>query len=357
MARIRPENKKLRLNLMPSMHFWLVPVVVILELMLFLAMVISGIDALSPEPMALFEWGANQRSAVMEGELWRLLTAVFIHHGIFHLVVNLIGFWLAGRILEPLIGWKNSGLLLLFCGVVSSVSSFFWHPYMLSVGASGMVYGLIGAIPVFLFTRPSYFKELVPHLFLLFVLFIVQWVFSSFSHHVDHAAHIGGALAGFFASILIRIGGSYPSAATPIRGVLGFFSLLVMSSVLVLGKQLSNPLASYQKVSKVFFYEVYQANHAWLSPKDSLAFKLGIEHLNRADEALSKADLSDMPSVLQVRIQQMELYTSLKKKQLSYYIDYLKEDGSFSMDIYRGNQEALKVLELDIMQQKRIPQE
>ena len=64
-----------------------------------------------------------------------------------------------------------------------------------------------------------------------------------------------------------------------------------------------------------------------------------------------------MPSVLQVRIQQMELYTSLKKKQLSYYIDYLKEDGSFSMDIYRGNQEALKVLELDIMQQKRIPQE
>lgn len=357
MDRIRPENRKLRLHLEPSTYFWFVPLIAIVELLLFIVMVIAGIDALNPDPIALFEWGANQRSAVVEGELWRLLTAAFIHHGAFHLCVNLIGFWLAGRILEPLIGWKNMTLLLLFSAVVSGVSSFFWNPYMVSVGASGMVYGMMGSLLVFLFTKSSYLKELVPHLFLLFVLFILQWVFSTFSQHVDHAAHIGGAIAGFLGGIMFSLSSYYPKAATPIRGVMGLFSIGFVLSVLVLGKGLSNPLGVYQKAAKSFHSELFQANKAWLNASDTAAFEQGILHLKKAKEAARKVNRSDMPEALQVRLQQMELYAALKEKQFVYRIDYLKNRAVFSIFLYRDNQEALNLLESEIGQQKRTPQE
>jgi|GEM_PF-2160091 len=354
-ARIRPEQRKLRLNLSPSTHFWFVPLIVVSEIILFIAMFVSGVDALNPDPIALYEWGANQRAAVLEGQLWRLVTAPFIHQGIFHLCINLIGFWLVGRILEPLLGWKNCVLLLFFSTIVSSVCSFFWNPYMLSVGASGMVYGMIGALFVLLFTKSSYFKDLVPHLFLLLVLFIMQWVFSTFSPQIDHAAHIGGALAGMIAGILLTLSVRHIATETPIRAIIGFMSLLTIGSVFIFGKDLSNPLGTYQATSKVYYSELFRANQAWMNREDTAAFQEGIEHLNLAKRAIAQTNLTDMPGVLQVRLQRMDLYAAMKKKQFGYYCDYLKEDGTFSVDMYKTNQAELEVLELDVLEAKKIP--
>ncbi|MBI1222903.1 MAG: rhomboid family intramembrane serine protease [Bacteroidetes bacterium] len=345
---LRPEQKKLHLDLIPGTDFWLVPLVAIVEILIFFWMTFDGVNALSPDPIALFDWGANQRSAVIDGQLWRLFTALFIHRGIFHLVVNVFVLWILGRVLEPLLGWKNIGLLMLFGGLCGNSVSFFWYPYLLSVGASAMVYALFGACLILLFTQSSYFKDLVPHVFLLFVLFILQTVYGFFNTQIDHAAHIGGMLAGILTGVAFGFIKSNPGIALPIRGALGFLSFLAFMSVVVLGKGLSNPLADFQKVRNVLRLEKAEADLAWLHGEDSNAFRDGIQHWQSAIDTAVKYQNPDMPEPLLVKMQQIELYCRLNKKRYQLVIDFLRHDGTFLYPLYQEKKAGIEYLEKEV---------
>ena len=90
--------------------------------------------------------GAMVRGFIQHGEWWRLVSCIFVHIGIVHLIVNATGIWFVGRITEDLFGTSRTVALFAVAGLAGSVASYLAAPVGLSAGASGAIFGLLGAL-------------------------------------------------------------------------------------------------------------------------------------------------------------------------------------------------------------------
>jgi len=138
---------------------------------------------------------ANNRSAVLEAhQFYRLFTCVFIHVTFIHLFYNCFSLYIFGRLCENLLGWKKYILLYISSGIAASVVSMIFSSGY-SIGASGAVYGIMGALLAYAKNRGKNIQGLnYPTLF----LFIVTGIGLGFADKsVDNFAHIGGVIFGF----------------------------------------------------------------------------------------------------------------------------------------------------------------
>jgi len=145
--------------------------------------------------------------------IWQLVTYQFVHAGLLHLVVNMLGLWFAGNILERIFGPRKFLQFYLICGIVGGVVQLVLVPGpLVVVGASGAVCGLVAAfstmfpqmpitaliffvIPVRM--RAMWLGILVAGVSLL--LLLTGWF-----GNIGNAAHLGGAFAGFAMVRLLR---------------------------------------------------------------------------------------------------------------------------------------------------------
>lgn len=142
---------------------------------------------------------------LMSGMVWQPLTYQFVHAGLFHLVVNMIGLWFAGNILERILGVRRFVQLFLVAGIAGGLLQMLYDSNTVLVGASGSVCGLIAA-----------FSTLYPRMPITVLLFFVipvrmqaMWLgisvvilsalllISGLFGNIGNVAHIGGAVAGF----------------------------------------------------------------------------------------------------------------------------------------------------------------
>jgi rhomboid protease GluP len=100
-------------------------------------MTFGGLGFISFKSQDLLNWGANYRPYITDGQWWRLLTSVFLHGGIMHLVANMYGLLFIGIFLEPLLGKTRYAIFYLLTGILASCASIWWHDATVSVGASG----------------------------------------------------------------------------------------------------------------------------------------------------------------------------------------------------------------------------
>ena len=149
----------------------------------------------------------NPRLVFKEKEYWRIVTSMFYHFGTDHLVCNMLALFFVGRILEPLYGSLRQLVLYFVSGLVASGASLLYNGVIapdrgmtvFSAGASGAVYGLIGAFAVLLFFHRQRFSKGGK---IRAVLALVLILFGSiFDTGVGHEAHFGG----FFAGVVIGI--------------------------------------------------------------------------------------------------------------------------------------------------------
>ncbi|MEO3855335.1 rhomboid family intramembrane serine protease [Acrocarpospora sp. B8E8] len=142
-------------------------------------------DGVSP----LHEWGELNSPAIEDGAYWRLLTSMFLHYGVLHLLANLLLLWLAARRLEPLAGSGTVLTVYLLSGLGAAVAVYYFDPEVLTAGASGAVFGLIAALLVVsLRARANTTLPLV----LLGVGLVATFAVPGMSI----AAHAGGLLVG-----------------------------------------------------------------------------------------------------------------------------------------------------------------
>jgi membrane associated rhomboid family serine protease len=85
---------------------------------------------------------------VDHGEWWRLLTSAFLHYGPLHLAFNMVSLYFAGSILEQVIGRWRYVVLYLVSGLAGAAGALYWTPHGLTVGASGAIFGVLGALLV-----------------------------------------------------------------------------------------------------------------------------------------------------------------------------------------------------------------
>lgn len=166
------------------------------NVLIFIIMTIKGVHMFKPGAIEILNWGGNISTRTLSGEWWRLFTSMFVHIGIVHLIVNMLVLLMTGIYLEALLGHRRFLLAYLSTGLFASLASIWWHdPPIVSAGASGAVFGILGVLLALLTTRllPDMVrKQLLGSL----AIMVIYNLANGLKAGVDNAAHIGGLLSG-----------------------------------------------------------------------------------------------------------------------------------------------------------------
>jgi rhomboid protease GluP len=173
---------------------------------------------------ALARWGADVALLVYEGQWWRLVSAIFIHIGIIHLFFNSYALLFIGPLLEEHLGRERFFVLYLASGAFGFLlSNWYYNPRMTTAGASGAIFGLIGAALV-LSNRWSVWGSLMHQQ-------LVHWAIYGFGYGLfigaNNAAHVGGFVAGAAIAFVIPnpSRGQASEAAATVWRILYWFCL------------------------------------------------------------------------------------------------------------------------------------
>ncbi len=181
-------------------------------------------------PRALLDAGAMVPLLVADGEWWRLITAMFLHIGLLHIAFNSLALLVFGQLIEGSLGSGRMLALYLVTGFAASVASFtFGSPQIAAAGASGAIFGLLGAWLVYNLRRRS-LSLARSNIQSALLLIGVNLVFGFTVPGIDNVAHIGGLIAGFAAGYAVE-GVGRGAARTASR--LGGLAIIVIASVSV----------------------------------------------------------------------------------------------------------------------------
>ena len=170
-------------------------------------LVLAEVAGGSANPLVLRRFGAQINSMVLDGEYWRIMSMVFLHIGVLHLVGNSLALLYLGRTCENIYGRAQFLFLYICAGLAGSVATLLFHePYMTSVGASGAIFGLMGAQIAFgLKHRGAIPRRFQRNFGLASLAWGVFMILEGFRvPNVNNAAHIGGLLGGLACALVLH---------------------------------------------------------------------------------------------------------------------------------------------------------
>jgi len=139
------------------------------------------------------------RKIIVELEVWRLFTSMFLHGDVMHLFSNMIALLLFGTYVELNFSKFEFLLIYFLSGLIGSLFSLFLLPFdVISLGASGAIFGLIGA------TLSLVIVERDTPLIMLGLFYVFYFLVSSFSPGINYFAHIFGLLGGFLMGYVLK---------------------------------------------------------------------------------------------------------------------------------------------------------
>lgn len=150
----------------------------------------------------VFYLGAKINEFIVAGEWWRLVTPMFLHLNLLHIGVNSYSLFIFGPQVEALFGYRRYLILYLLAGVSGVVLSFIMSPNP-SVGASGAIFGLIGAMLVYLFRHRKLFGEMGRRRLFDIGMVALLNLLIGLSPGIDNWGHVGGLVGGAVLSWLI----------------------------------------------------------------------------------------------------------------------------------------------------------
>lgn len=182
-------------GLIPKGNYFFTPILIDINILIFLLMCLSGVSPMFPDSESLVKWGANVRGLVMHGEPWRMFTSMFLHFGILHIASNMYALYSIGRMLEPFIGKWRFLALYLMAGLGGSAVSLWWHDNAVGAGASGAIFGTFGIFAALL-TTDLIDQNIRPQLLRSIGGAIAVNLLIGLNGAIDNSAHIGGLLTG-----------------------------------------------------------------------------------------------------------------------------------------------------------------
>lgn len=156
------------------------------------------------EKLGALEW----TKVVHKHQAWRLITCIWLHAGIIHLLVNMLCLVFIGIRLEQQFGFVRIGIIYLLSGFGGSILSALFLQKSISVGASGALFGLLGAMLSELITNWTIYTNKVAALVTLIVIVVINLGIGILPH-VDNFAHIGGFVSGFFLGFILLLRPQY----------------------------------------------------------------------------------------------------------------------------------------------------
>jgi membrane associated rhomboid family serine protease len=165
---------------------------------------------------------------VADGEYYRMITAAFLHYGPFHLLLNMLALWWFGSLLEQRIGSGRFLLLYLVSGLAGSAGALLLDPLVPTVGASGAIFGILGAgLVMEQFQRDYVFGGSA------LGVIVLNLVFTFSISNISIGGHIGGLIGGAAAALgLSRFGRAHIAYGRP--GLLGIAAMVAIGAASVL---------------------------------------------------------------------------------------------------------------------------
>ena len=141
------------------------------------------------------------------GDWWRLLTAMFVHANLIHLLVKLFFFWFFGKRMEAILGGRSFLLFYLSCGLAGNLVTVAILPEAMSYGASGAVYGLAGGLVAAFGMKVRRLSMRQWWKLALLAIWVAWTIHEGFSDaEINNAAHLGGLLAGLALGAILASG-------------------------------------------------------------------------------------------------------------------------------------------------------
>ncbi len=188
------------------MHFGR-PAPVTLALLVVLATVYLVDDVLFTNlwHSPLWLWAGNTTDTLEHGEWWRVITTLFLHANPLHLAMNGLALWMFGSAVEKTMGWWRFLVLFLVAGSLGNLLSAFNIRYDVAVGASGGIFGLVGAFAAAVYRLDAPMYASVRRRLLLMLALMVSADFSIgwLEPQIDNLAHVGGFFAGIALALVM----------------------------------------------------------------------------------------------------------------------------------------------------------
>ncbi|MDY4078131.1 MAG: rhomboid family intramembrane serine protease [Clostridium sp.] len=188
------ENKIVNKNNIVTMS------IIAINIILYIITAIMSKNILDINAYVLLYMGGNYGALVSHGQVWRLLTCAFLHGGLIHILCNMYALYALGPQVEILFGRVKYIIIYLLSAIGGSLLSYKFSPSSLSIGASGAIFGLFGAMVVFVLK----YKDRIPKRVLnnLFGVIILNLLIGFNLQGIDNFAHIGGLLVGALVAFL-----------------------------------------------------------------------------------------------------------------------------------------------------------
>lgn len=234
-----------------SKYPWVTISITTINIIAYVFVVLNDESILNPSAGNLLTWGGNFSGLTLKGEWWRLLTSIFLHGNLIHLIFNIYAFISIGSYLEYLLGhFKFLGYYLIM-GIGASMTSLLWNDFTISVGASGAIFGLFG----FYFINTAFNKEKddrFNRLITIIVTILGNLTIGFLVPFIDNVAHIGGLIVGMICAGILAI---YKTNIEPFdkkteNYLFTFSSVICLSCYLIVGGTISKDRAAY--------YELFQ---------------------------------------------------------------------------------------------------
>ncbi|MBQ4583623.1 MAG: rhomboid family intramembrane serine protease [Bacilli bacterium] len=172
-------------------------------LMYLISGILSG-NLLSIDTLTLYKLGANEKISILAGQVYRLFTYMFLHGNITHIFVNMYSLAVIGNQIETFLGKAKFLAIYLFSGITAGLLSAILTGGI-SIGASGAIFGLLGALLYFGYHYRIYLGEALKRQIIPIIL--LNLVIGFIIPGIDNAAHIGGLVGGFLMSMAVGVTG------------------------------------------------------------------------------------------------------------------------------------------------------
>ncbi|MEG1003383.1 rhomboid family intramembrane serine protease [Clostridium sp.] len=177
---------------------------ILINVIIFLLTAIASKNIIDINGLVLVKYGAKVNYLINEGEIWRLVTCSFLHGGLMHIVFNMYSLFVVGSVVEKIFGVKKYLSIYFVSAITSSALSYFLAPDTISVGASGAIFGVLGAFLLFALKEKEHLqKGVIGNVVAVIALNLYIGITSS---NIDNLGHIGGFVGGFLLATLLYRG-------------------------------------------------------------------------------------------------------------------------------------------------------
>jgi rhomboid protease GluP len=315
--------------------------IITLNVMAFIVMILNGVGVVSPESDDLIRWGANFSPMTLSGEWWRLISCVFIHIGIIHLLFNMYALYSIGNYLEPMLGKVKYISAYIATGVFASLLSLWWHKdQTISAGASGAIFGLYGVFLALLTTNiiPQVIRKPMLQSIGIFIFYNLAY---GMKEGIDNAAHLGGLLSGFAIGYVFYWVLRNPGQKNSNMAVAGVIAASILGAVMFLKINRDDTILYKQKLEALDKLQ----EQAMKPLNNNNYYSLEAQRIDLEEISLPAWKKS------KILIEETKAFNVSKtfKKQRGFLLDYVElriKETLLFIDINKGNVEAKKQLPL-----------